>query len=491
MNWRATVAAGLIFIVLLALVVVESRQRVAEEGEVFRQSFMGLNLYGIDTEKVTRVQIQRANEDDIVLEKRGDNWHVVKPFDGLADADEVKRIVDGVALLKPAASREGVNLADEEFGLAEADLVATLTYDGDRTATLKVGAETPAGTQRFAQVSGDERLYVVGANVRTTLWKDPEMLRQKSVASLDAESVTGLTLDQADEHIVAVRTQGDEKALWRLTAPLKTEADEWNVKQLINKIGDMKAEGFLAPDGADAADLGFDKPQATVTLQLPEGEPLTVTFGSIETREVGEPAAEKEIIFVRSSKRPEIMMVAADVLDALKKTPFDLRDKSVLTFKRDDVTRLRVERTEGLSFTVAKRPGGWFVEKPKNFEARQGAVDDILWNLEDLSAVEFVTDEATPQELREFGLAVPQTAITVERRDGEPIKILIGESTEDSDYYAMVGESKRVVKVSEFLMSDLPEDIKDLEKGSVEAPESEWNMGEPPPGVGPDAQPGG
>jgi len=87
MNWRATIAAGLIFIVLLAVVVVEGRQRVAEEGEVFRQSFMGLDLYGIDTEKVTRVQIQRANEDEIVLEKRGEDWHVVKPFDGLADSD--------------------------------------------------------------------------------------------------------------------------------------------------------------------------------------------------------------------------------------------------------------------------------------------------------------------------------------------------------------------------------------------------------------------
>jgi len=287
-----------------------------------------------------------------------------------------------------------------------------------------------------------------------------------------------------------VRTQGDEDALWRLTAPMKTEADEWNVKQLINKIGDMRAEGFLTTDEA-GADLGFDKPQATLTLQSAGGEPLTVTFGNIEKREVGEPATEKEIIFVRSSGRPEVMMVTADVLDALQKTAFDLRDKSVLSFKRDDVTRLKVERTQGLSFTVAKRPSGWFVEKPKNFEARQGAVDDILWNLEDLNAVEFVTDEATPQELREFGLAVPQTAITVEVRGGDPIKVLIGESTEDSEYYAMVGDSKRVVKVAEFLIGDLPEDIKDLKKSSVEAPESEWNTGEPPAGVGADAPPGG
>ncbi len=487
MNWRATVAAGLIFAVLLAVVVVESRQRVAEEGEVFRQSFMGLKLYGIDPEKVTRVQIQRAGEDEVVLEKRGEDWFVVKPFEGLADNDEVKRVVEAVALLKPAASREGVNLADEQFGLAKADLVATITYDGDKTATLKVGAETPAGTQRFAEVSGDQKLYVVRANVRTTLWKDPASLRQKNVVAIETDDVKQLTLNHGDVHVVAVRSEGDEKTLWRLTEPMETAADEWNVKQLINKIGEMRAEGFLSAEEAEKGDLGFDKPQATVTLQLTAGEPAMVTFGNTEKREVGDPPSEKEIVFVRASTRPEVMMVSADALGTVQKKAFDLRDKSVLSFKRDNVTRVKVERTEGLTFTVAKRPDGWFVEKPKNFEARQGAVDDILWDLEDLSAVEFVTDDATPQQLREFGLAKPQTEITIELRNAEPVKVLIGASTDENDYYAMVGDSKQVVKISEFLMGDLPEDVKDLEKSSVEAPKSEWNTGEPEAGSGPDA----
>lgn len=176
-------------------------------------------------------------------------------------------------------------------------------------------------------------------------------------------------------------------------------------------------------------------------------------------------------------------MVQADVLDSVQQTAFDLRDKSVLSLKRDDVTRVKVERTKGLSFTVARRPSGWFVEKPKNFEARQGAIDDILWDLEDLSAVEYVTDEATPQEMRQYGLAVPQTAITIELRGADPVTVLIGESTADNHFYAMVGDDKRVVKISEFLMGDLPEEIGELEKSAVEAPTTQWDT------VDPDADP--
>lgn len=474
MNWRATIAAGLIFIALLAFVWIESRHRVAEEGEVFRHSFLGLNLYGIDPEQVTRVQIQRKDEEDIVLEKRGDQWFIAQPFEGLADGEEVMRLVSAVAELKPTASREGVDLGEEQFGLADADLIATITWNGGKTAQLRVGAETPTGTERYAQISDDPKLYVVGAGVRTTLWTNAESLREKNVASIEADDVTGLTLEHGKERIVAIRASG-EGAQWRLTEPLATAADEWNVKQVINKIRDLRAEGFLSADEAEEAETGFDEPQAKVTLRLPEGDPLTITLGKSETREVGDTAEEKEIVYVRSSRRGEIMLVNADVVDAVRKTAFDLRDKSVVSFKRDDVTRLKVERTEGLSFTLARRPGGWFVEKPKNFEARQGAVDDILWDLEDLSAVEFVTEEATPQDLREYGLAVPQTAITITLRgQSEPIKVLIGEKTAEGDYYAAVEGGKQVVKISEFLMGDLPEDVKDLEKSSVEAPESEW-----------------
>ncbi len=480
MNWRSTVAAGIIFLVLLAFVWVESGHRVAEEGEVFRRSFLGLNLYGIDPEDVSRMKIQRADEDDVILEKRDDRWYLVEPFNGLADSDEVMRMVKGVAELSPAAEREGVDLTDEKFGLADADLVASITHDENETAWLRVGAEAPTGTQRYAQISGQDKLYVVGANVRTTLWKDPESLREKSIAQVEAEDVEAVTLDHGDEHVVAVRAPDDADAKWLLSEPMETRADEWNVKQLINKVGDLTAEGFLSEEEQEQIDPGFKEPQAKIALKLADDdEPLTVTFGKTEKREVGDPAEEKEVIFVRTSDRSEVMLAEADVLDSLKKTPFDLRDKSVVSFDRKEAQRVKVDRSEGLSFTVARRPDGWFVERPENFQARQGAVDDILWNLEDLSAVEFVTEKAGPQELREYGLASPQVTITLELQGrDDPLKVMVGEETEETEFYATTSETEQVVKISEFLMGDMPQKLDDLRKSEVEAPETEV------PGIG-------
>ncbi|MFW5866636.1 MAG: DUF4340 domain-containing protein [Armatimonadota bacterium] len=473
MNWRATIAAGLIFIALLAFVWVESSYRVAEEGEVFRQSFLGLDLYGIDAEQVTHVRIERAEEDDIVLEKRGEDWYLVEPFPGLADSEEVMRIVRAVAELRPTTSREGVDLTEEHYGLTDASLVATITYNGGRTAQLKLGAEAASGTERYASASGSDRLYIVGASTRTTLWKDPRELREKDVANVETDEVQKVTLDHGDEHVVAVRSDTEDDRKWRLTAPLDTAADEWNVRQLISNVGDLRAEGFLSPEEAEGAETGFKEPQAKISLQMAEGEPLTITFGNTETREIDDLATEEEIIYVRTSRRDEVLLVKADALANVQKTAFDLRDKSIVSFERDEVTRVRVERTEGLSFTIARRPDGWFVEKPQKAEARQGAVDDVLWNLEDVSATEFVTEDAGEQELRDYGLAVPQTVVTIElRHQDDPIEILIGDETEQGWFYARTADSERVVLIDEFLMGDLPENMGELEQAPT-APEDD------------------
>lgn len=470
MRWRSTIAAALVFAALLAWVLTQEKGRVPQEGEVF----------GIDIAQVKSLRVERKDEKPLALERQGEDWIITEPIRGLADTDEVERMIKAVAELKPISSRENVNLDAEEFGLADRDLVVTLTCTDGKEVQLIIGDETPLGSERYARITGgrgrgaDDKLYVVSAYLRTTLWKKPSSLREKKVARIETDDVRQLILDHGDEHIVAVRNTGEEDdgVLWRLAAPLEVAADEWSTKQVINNLRDLRAEDFLDEEMSDE-ELGFDAPQAQVTLKMADGRELTITFGKTVEREVGDPPSSKEVVYTRTSERDEIMLVKADVLDKVRKTAFDLRDKSVLRFERADVERISVERKKGLSFTVARRPDGWRVERPQSFDARQSAIDDILWDLEDLSAVKFVTEAADKAKLRECGLAVPQTVITIYLRGREPIKVLIGNETEEGNYYCTTSENERIVEISKFLMGDLPEDINDLKKSTTEDVDNE------------------
>lgn len=464
MRWRLTAAAGLVFVALLAWVLTQERGRVPEEDEAF----------GLDVAQVTKLQVSRKDKPGIIVEKRGDDWYLAKPITGLADTDEVERMVKAVAELKPRGSRDHVDLTSEDFALAKPDLTATLTYGGTKTAAVSLGGETPVGSDRYAKIAGRDRLYIVGSSLRTTLWKEPEKLREKKLAKFEKEDVTRLTLQHDQTRVACVKRGGDEESTtWRITEPLDARGDEWNIKQLVDKIKDLKAEDFLEEKKSDE-DLGLHKPQVRLSLDLKGGRKLTISLGKQSKRRVGDQDEEKEILFARSSERQEVLLVKADVLEKLKKSLFDLRDKSVAQLDRDDVKRITVERREGMSFSVQRRPAGWRVERPQHVDAKQSAVDDLLWDIEDLDAKKFVTEEAKREELRDYGLVVPDAAITVELSgQDEPVKIYIGHKTTEGDYYCMTNQSPQVVTISDFLIKDLPEDIEDLKKGAADiTPES-------------------
>ena len=454
MRWRFTVAAGLVFVALLAWVLTQERGRVAEEGEAF----------GLNVEQSTKLEIKRKDEKDIVVEKRGDDWYLVAPIQGLANTDEVERMVKAIAELKPSGSSDEVDPDAEDFGLKTPDLTAKLWYNGDQSVQVSLGGETPVGSERYARISGSDKLYFVSGTLRSTLSKDPDKLREKKLAKFEKDDVTRLALQHGQTRVVCVKRGGEAETYWQLTEPLKTNGDEWNIKRLIDKVVELTAEDFLKENKDDKA-LGLDRPQVRLTLNLKDGRKLSVSLGKQEQRKVGDQDEETAIVFARSSERKEVLLVKDDVLDDLRKSVFDLRDKSVVQMDRDDVKRIEVERKQGMSFSVARRPAGWWVEQPKQLDAKEATVNDLLWNLEDLDAKEFVTEQAKPNDLRQYGLVVPDIAIKVTLRGrDDPVRILIGFQTSEGDYYCTTSESDQVLTVSDFLVKDLPEGIDDLKK---------------------------
>ena len=469
MKWRYTVAAALVFAALLAWVLTQEQGRVVEEGEAF----------GLDAETATRLEVQRAGEDALVLEKRDGDWDLVSPIQGLADPEQVMRMIKAVAELKPNSSREGVDLTSADFGLAEPDLVAILQC-GAKSAQISLGSDTPIGASRYAKIEGRDKLYIVPAALRTTLSKAADELREKKLARFETDDVSGLAVQTSEGRVAATRIGEGDSPRWRITEPLDTLGDEWNIKQLINKIKDMKAESFLTDETSDEQ-LGLVQPQVSVTLDMTDGRELTVSVGKQSKRVIGTGTTEAKVLFVRSSERSEILIVKADVLDALTKNEFDLRDKSVVQIDRDDIQRLKVERKRGLNFSVGRRPDGWIVEKPTVADASRSKIDNLLWDVEDLSAKSYVSEDASDQDLRSYGLLVPSAALTITAAAGEPIKIYIGDETDDGDYYCMTNQSRQVVTISKFLVDDLPDTEEDLKASASDmTPETPFPMDEMP-----------
>jgi len=452
-RYRYTIGAALIFVGLLAWVLVRERGRVPEKGEIF----------GLDVKRVTRLEIHPKNGPAVTLEKKGNQWWIMAPFKGWADKDEVERIARTICELKPDRRPEE-DPNKKEYGLNEPEIVAKMWYDGGkRKVEIAIGAETPVGSQRYAKIEGHKGLFLVSSFVKTDLEKKPEDLRDKKLAHYDRDKVTKIALNNSHGSFeLTSKVESEDKKTWYLTNPISTKADRWTVDTLLTRPGEVEAKAFEELP-KDLSKVGLKKPAIKLVLTPQEGKPVTILVGKkvkkMVKKEWGEGEEEKEVVYAMTEGRPELLLVEASFFDDLNKDLMGLRDKHVVEFDRDEVVGIKVQRRKGLDFTVAKRGDTWYLDAPEAGKAKQTKIDDILWDLEDLETSQFIEK---PEDLKQYGLAVPQTVVTLSMRDGKKIKILFGDKTKDNNYYCKTSESDTVYVVSDLLLSGLPEKVDDI-----------------------------
>ena len=83
-------------------------------------------------------------------------------------------------------------------------------------------------------------------------------------------------------------------------------------------------------------------------------------------------------LYARVEGQPRVFLISAYLEDSLNKTPFDLRDKTVLKFERDGADTLTLEVTGSPTLSFAKKGTDWRFTKPYDAKADFGIVDGIV-----------------------------------------------------------------------------------------------------------------
>lgn len=449
-----TIAAALIFIALAVYIFTSERGRVPEKEEVF----------GLQTQAAQKLDIQRPDEDPIVIERRGDRWYVAAPYEGLADQEEAETRVEAITRLKPKGTRSGVDLNSEEFGLTEPLLSATLQYGkgGANSVRVHFGKPTMVGSNRYARIDGRDDLYIIPNTAFTKLTKNADDLREKRVTQLDVNDVDSFTI-QYDDTTISVQNRGTEdEDLWFLTEPIEARGSEFDIEQYVRDMSRIEAVEFFS-ESDETREWGFDKPWVTVAFNTADEKPTTLTFGSqYENTSAG---TGETLIYVRSSNRDEIMSVDFSEVEDKRPEPIDLRDRSLVDMKRENINYVRVQSKKKLSFAMKRLPDGWTLDRPTVGLAKAAKADDIIWDIVQLEAAEYLEEE--PKDLKEYGLAVPDTMMEVRALGtDEPLTLKFGYETDDGKYYCQTSESSQVYVVDRILLDDLPQKLEEIESGA-------------------------
>jgi hypothetical protein len=211
---------------------------------------------------------------------------------------------------------------------------------------------------------------------------------EKKFLEVRPADVKKLVITPADGKAIALEKIEPNK--WRMTQPVNAAGDASAVDSLISSLGSAQLRGALDPATATDATTGLNRPEFVVELTDNSGKATKLTVG---TRSAigGNVYAKRE-----GDKDPQL--VSADLIDALEKSPDDLRDKRLVSPQTPEVREIKVATTQG-SVELKKEGADWqIVQGPTTMPADPAAALDLVGALTGLRAEEFLPDDPSSTE---------------------------------------------------------------------------------------------
>jgi hypothetical protein len=275
--------------------------------------------------------------------------------------------------------------------------------------------------------------------------KAEEEAKKKTLLSFPADEVTGVTLTYPESEIVLAKTdQG-----WRMEKPQAVEADESTVKNLVSAVADAELKRTIeAKDAGSPEAYGLDKPAAVVKLTLKNGSKLPAI-------RVGKASPVGYSTYVAVEGSTSVKLVPSSFSSGMKKEPKDLRNKTIVDFKDEDVQRVEIAGGDA-EIALARDGADWKLEKPAALKADAAEVRNFLSSVRSLRAQDFVD---SPSSLGDYGLDAPRRTITLLiGKDNAKKQVLVGAEKEHDgkkDLYVKRAEGDTVYAVGTYAWTNL------------------------------------
>ncbi len=413
-------------------------------------------LYDFNSEDVTEVLLKYQDR-EVILRKVGDHWRLVQPVDAAADELAVKNLIQAIAEceVKREVEENPSDLAP--FGLDQPFVSVTVKLKDRELPAIAVGKNAPVGFSAYARRADTGKVLLVSSSFRSGLDKQVKDLRDKTILSFADDEVQRFALVRPEDTVTVTRKDGK----WLIEQPAQYPADATVVRSLLSTLRTMRAVDFPADQPSDLSRFGLDKPRLKIVLFLGKDQAeKQVWFGS-------ENPDRKTEIYLQTSAFPTVYAVSDWVWRDVNKTLSDLRDKTVLSFEKEQAYEIHVARWDGTSFRlVRKDKDQWGIEGVEGNPASntlQMWIDDV----HDLRGYEVATDN--PEHLDRYGLHEPLLRISVFGQEQKPLgDIRIGAVTNEQgtkDYYAQGSASPTVYKIRDYVVTRLQKQPQDfLEK---------------------------
>lgn len=191
-----------------------------------------------------------------------------------------------------------------------------------------------------------------------------------------------ITMDEADAQRVEISRRDAETSVlenqngqWRVTAPVQLAADKDTASSVVSGLTGLTWDQLIEEKASALSAFGLDKPAVRVTIAGKGGARKTLLIGD-ETPTSGS-------YYAKLEGDPRVFTISSYTKGNIDKGPRDLRDKRLLTFSDDKLTRVELTAKAQTIELGKNAQGDWQIVRPSPMRADGNAVDELVRKLLD------------------------------------------------------------------------------------------------------------
>lgn len=441
-------------------------------------------VYDLAKENIQQVRLSFADEAYRALtlvKDAEDGWQLTTPFHAPADSAKVNEMLADFVNKRVKQTLDVVELA--QYGLDTPSIAIALWSDSDASPkTFHIGKKA-VNYSVYAKEKSESHIFLLESSTLDDLTKSPTDLRDRAVIRFTPETVSEIQFVRAEPRLRAKEEIRCEKSgnTWTMTHPLSVKADTQEIESLLSQLSALRVSTFESDSAAVTALLekyGLDTPRIQFTLT--DGKQAhTLNIGSAVPAETSGTGR----VYVKFAHQGTVYTVTDVIYTLLNKSVFDLRNKRILDFQRTDTTRFEIQLDTQTVVCTKRLDSTWELqqynnrnetedtadsvsaESPLLFHREGGAlyppvkadataVDDLLFGVDSLEAVAFVTDSA--KGLVQYGLEPPAIQVAfIQRGEEKPAVLHIGNHHKDDTVYVKARDAAQVTRVKRALIDKI------------------------------------
>jgi len=218
-----------------------------------------------------------------------------------------------------------------------------------------------------------------------------------------------LALTEGDVTKIALKKKGADETVvekahdkWQLTSPKPYPADITAVSQLLTAAANVSGDRIVEDKASNLSAYGLNSPALEVDI--------TGKGGKVSKLEIGDDTPTNSGSYAMLAGDPRVYTVASYVKTGLDKSSNDLRDKRLLTFDQDKLSRVElIAKKQDIEFGRDKDQ--WQIVKPKPLRAGGLQVDEMLRKLKDAKMDLTLSDDDAKKAATAFASGTPVATV--------------------------------------------------------------------------------